>query len=208
MNAYSASPNINHTTRPDHLWRSSAEACLTAKQGVQTAQGNLTWLTASGSMTAHLQALSAQPMQVTVLAESFAPALPGEPAFLAQTDTADHLFWTRKVLLAIDKQPCMTARTLCSAASLEGEGKALQTLGTTPLGQLLFQDPNLTRTAWQYAQLPPEHPDAQMTHAAVDTPLPPALWARRSCFTWQGRRLLVNEIFLPHLLNQPSPMLR
>ena len=109
----------------------------------------------------------------------------------------------REVYLLFDDQICMFARSLFPIATLLGKGWQLQYLGEKPLGTLLFGDPNLDRSPFDFALLRAgdEDYDKAIMHLRVK---PKTLWARRSVFYWQQKELMVEEVFLPHLLNKIS----
>ena len=75
----------------------------------------------------------------------------------------------------------------------------LARLGSRSLGALLFAHPRFARGTLQACRLDARHPLFQPAVRALC--LPPSyagvLWARRSLFTFNGRSLLVTEIFSP-----------
>ena len=61
---------------------------------------------------------------------------------------------------------------------------------------MLFADPNTRRLAVEVARITPRH---ALFHAAGShlPSVPEAVWGRRTLFAFAGKRLLVNDIFLP-----------
>lgn len=111
----------------------------------------------------------------------------------------------REVELLCDDEPQVFARTLMPIRSLRGAARRLSHLHNKPLGEVLFADPHTRRTKLQIARFLPQH---KSFHAAVvnldDTP--DELWGRRTLFLYAGKQILVNEIFLPTLVDRvPGP---
>lgn len=89
--------------------------------------------------------------------------------------------YVREVLLSVDEEWWMWARTLVPSTSLWGHfGTALCSLGETSLGDLLFASHSLQRSPFEFC-----HVTAPAAH-----------WARRSLLHWQGHHLLLTEVFL------------
>jgi len=73
-----------------------------------------------------------------------------------------------------------------------------------PIGEtLLYNNPEVSRSAFEYAALTSSHPVYRTIndHFFLSEPL---LWARRSLFLMKGDPLLVTEVFLPTLPCFPS----
>lgn len=106
----------------------------------------------------------------------------------------------REVELYCGDEPWVFARTLIPASSLTGGARRLARLGDRPLGAVLFADPTTQRRLVQMAKLLPRHP---LFGAATDhlSERPTELWGRRTIFRYAGKPILVNEIFLPAVLN-------
>ena len=108
----------------------------------------------------------------------------------------------REVELLCDERPLVFARTLIPATSLKGSARRLTLLGDKPLGAVLFSDSSIHRGITQYARLLPRHPLFAAAADHLQQP-PEELWGRRTLFYVSGRPLLVNEIFLPTLFQDP-----
>ena len=97
----------------------------------------------------------------------------------------------REVVLHCFDEPWVYARSVIPADALTGRLRRLRRLQNESLGALLFQNPQLTREAFEVTCLPGRshyiHPDLRQSEPA---------WARRSCFRLYGHSLLVSEVFL------------
>lgn len=110
--------------------------------------------------------------------------------------------WTREVLLLLDGVPVVWARSVLPAGALRGPWRALRGFGTRPLGDWLFQRPDLRRGPLELRRLGGAHVlvraaaralgRAGFPHAACAP-----LWARRSAFLHRGCALELTELFLP-----------
>ena len=101
----------------------------------------------------------------------------------------------RQVLLLCDGTPWVYARTVIPVTSLRGKLQRLASLGTRPLGGVLFADPGMRRGGVELAEIVP----GQAVYAAATAHMrqpPAAIWGRRSVFRISGKPLLVSEIFL------------
>ena len=113
----------------------------------------------------------------------------------------------REVLLQCNGQPWVYARSVIPVSSLRGPIRHLRHLDTRPLGQLLFNTPNMRRSPFQITQLSAQqliHELNQNFGGPAMTQLKPqrllpendTLWGRRSRFTIYNKPLIVSEIFL------------
>ena len=154
-----------------------------------------------GSMTERMQQASKQCFQVKPLSQTFKSPRQSEALLLSISKYKGLM--VREVYLLCDDQICMFARSLFPIATLFGKSWQLQYLGKKPLGTLLFSDPNLGRSPFDFALLRDGDEDYHKAtmHLRVK---PKTLWARRSVFYWQQKELMVEEVFLPHLLNKIS----
>ncbi|MDJ0877112.1 MAG: chorismate lyase [Halieaceae bacterium] len=97
----------------------------------------------------------------------------------------------REVVLRCFDQPWVYARSVIPAATLSGELRRLRQLQNDSLGALLFRHPELSREAFEIAQLP-----AGSHYIHRDFRQDSPAWARRSRFVLHGRSVLVSEVFL------------
>lgn len=92
----------------------------------------------------------------------------------------------RDVILALDDEPVVLARSVIPQSALMGENAMLSQMANRSLGLELFQTPKAIREQLWLTQLPSANPLG-------------ALWGRQSRFNKRGGRLLVAEYFLPAL---------
>lgn len=152
------------------------------------------WVRDSGSLTRAVLDVCEGRFEVDVRAQGWGRSMPGERSRLDMAPGLRAL--VREVKLLCDDSPWVFARTLIPATSLRGAARRLAHLGNRPLGALLFSDPSTRRLGVEVARLTPQH---ALFHAAcshLKSP-PGEIWGRRTLFSFAGKRLLVNEIFLP-----------
>jgi chorismate lyase len=144
------------------------------------------WLLSQGSLTALLKSRC----------KSFRLQLVAEHWQLLPDDLQQH--WQqaqglkRDVILWCNETPCIYAQSWLPESTLE-QLEPLARLGAQPLGEYIFQHNSLERGPIEVALL-----QAGMSLPVVGEQ--PQLWARRSIFSVQQQPLLVQEIFLPGVL--------
>ncbi|MBN2647376.1 MAG: chorismate lyase [Thiotrichales bacterium] len=146
------------------------------------------WLQTPSSLTQRIRQYCPQ-MRVKVLFQGLSQPNSDERLWLKLP--AGQRVWMREVLLQCDQQNWVYARTVIANFTPGNPWLSLQTLGTQPLGEILFEQRNIQRSALvfqRYAyQLPIESSSAL---------------ARRSCFIQRGQAhypLLLTEVFLEPL---------
>ena len=97
---------------------------------------------------------------------------------VTHTDASDVL--VREVMMLCDEKPCVLAKTIVPVSALQGHYKNLETLGSIPLGKILFSDPDIKRSEFELSKVEGN-------------------WARRSTFTLKTGRLLLHEVFLDEM---------
>lgn len=112
--------------------------------------------------------------------------------------------WVREVLLRVDDQPLVWARSSLHRSSLSGPWKALKGLGSRPLAQLLYDDRRVQRSTLQPRRVAfhgaTRRQMAQQWLFATGEPAPAGMvWSRHSVFKRQGALLRVMELFHPDL---------
>lgn len=138
----------------------------------------LGWLTEPGSLTERLRMRHGS-VTVEVLDEG-ARADPR-----AETSTAH---WERCVQLVAAGRPLLAARSCIPAWTPDHPWRAVQRLGTRPLGEVLFTLDGVERGPLQFAQLRAPHgPDA---HGGA------VVMARLCTYRRQGATLVLTEVFL------------
>jgi chorismate--pyruvate lyase len=113
---------------------------------------------------------------------------------------AQQLAYVREVYLYADDRPVVFAHSVVSHQHLRGAWAEVRSLGSKPLGAMLFAHPLVERKPLHYKALRSRHSLYQRAAAILGDP-PSRLWARRSLFHLHGSPLLVTEVFLPEILN-------
>ena len=148
------------------------------------------WLIDNGSLTRKLVALSKDQLEVQVLRQEV--ATPGAAEANALKMIQQTPVMIREVVLKGRGRPWIFARSILPMTTMTGRLAGLRTLSNQPLGELLFQDPSMTREPLEAACLPARILSVPAALAAGDEPL----WARRSVFFLDQKPLLVSEVFL------------
>ena len=148
------------------------------------------WLIDNGSLTRKLVALSKDQFEVQVLRQEVATPDAAEANALKITQQTPVMI--REVVLKGRGRPWVFARSILPMTTMTGRLVGLRTLSNQPLGELLFQDPSMTREPLEMACLPARILSVPAALAAGDEPL----WARRSVFFLDRKPLLVSEVFL------------
>lgn len=152
--------------------------------------GQLDWLNEQGSLTLRLTTLSAGTFAVEPLLEGWQSLRDDECAALGVPAGSEG--WVREVyLLGHHGQPWVFARSVAARSALQRHPFALDRLGSTSLGHLLFRDPAFSRQPIEACRYP-----AALLPAAVRSN---GLWGRRSLFCQGPLGVLVAEVFLPAL---------
>ncbi|WP_416885927.1 chorismate--pyruvate lyase family protein [Marinospirillum sp.] len=138
------------------------------------------WLQESGSLTRRLQGQAQVSFQVEVLDQGVRPIHQVERQWLQVTH--NHI-WVRQVLLKVDDQPWVFARSLLPLDTRGNLLRRLTGVGQQALGQLLFSQPDIQR--------------GELRFCAPDQLPFSSLWGRASCFYSGPLRLLVAEHYLP-----------
>jgi chorismate--pyruvate lyase len=146
------------------------------------------WLTHTGSLTKRLRRLKPGKVEHLIRYEAWELPQADETRYLGISPTQS--VFIRETDWCYQNDVVVTTRALIPAATLQAEGEQLQTIGVRSLGDLLFADPNLKRSAFEF------------THTVVDKKL---CWARRSIFFYFDKPLLVSEVFFPSILNINPP---
>lgn len=158
------------------------------------------WLEAPGSLTMRLRA-TGHALEVQRLSQCTASLLPGEAASIGGAGSRPRAH-VREVLLVLDGQPVVWARSIAPARAVAGPWRSLRSLGSRPLAELLFSERWVSRSPLFKLQLRPGSPwqrHLQRACAGVAPELAATrcLWARWSVFVKGGQPLRVLEAFLP-----------
>lgn len=165
------------------------------------------WLHAPGSLSRRLAALGER-FAVQTLRQGPARLCRQELAQLGPR--ARGRMWVREVLLRVDGEPMIWARSVAPRVALAGPWRALLGLGTRPLADLLFKDPRVTRSPLRVEHLAHGGPMRsrmvrQWVTANGKKPMHGMVWARSSIFHKHGVPLRVMEVFAPPLAGKKLP---
>ena len=147
------------------------------------------WLLDDGSLTRRLIDMHRGQFRVTRLFQGWRTPLPSEQRLLDIAPRQQAL--VREVVLTLDHQPVVFARSVFPHASLTGPLTHLRRLQNRSLGEILFRNPRMQRSPFELSLIPGNsaylHPELRQALAA---------WGRRSRFDISGRALMVSEVFL------------
>ncbi|WP_438969918.1 chorismate--pyruvate lyase family protein [Methylophaga sp.] len=152
------------------------------------------WLTDTGSLTRLLQQSCQHDFSVELLSSQWQRPLPDEALLLGQA-REKHAF-EREVYLMDGEKPQIYARTVVPMNTYFARTQRFDSLGNQSLGEMLFNQPGLKRRPIQVACLQPGQFLFELATKRL-TIQPEFLWARRSCFYIEDKKILVNEVFLP-----------
>lgn len=158
------------------------------------------WVFDTGSLTARLSERCPGRFKVRVLFHGWALPGYGEARVLGLGRCRGALI--REVHLYCGDTPVVFARTVIPAATARGRSRRVAHLRNRPLGAFLFADPTLEREALEVVDAPPGR-DIRRRSAGSET-RDARVWGRRSVFRLRGRSLLVAEVFLPALFDNPG----
>ena len=145
------------------------------------------WLADQGSLTRRLQALGQ--FRVAPQYQAMAVPRPEERCLLGLHARQRALI--REVLLYLDDEAVVFARSVLPLASLTGANRVLGHMARRSLGAELFRAPRARRQAVWYTRYPTSLlPEGLANESA---------WGRQSRFEKRGQPLLVSEVFLPAL---------
>ena len=161
------------------------------------------WLKDPASLTRRVTDACNGQFSVRVRCQGWGKAMNSESRLLNLRLRATCLI--REVELLCDDEPQVFARTLMPVRSLHGAARRLSYLRNKPLGKVLFADPHTRREKLQIARFLPQHKSFHEAVAHLED-VPDELWGRRTLFRYAGKPILVNEVFLPTLVDRvPGP---
>lgn len=141
------------------------------------------WLLCPNSLTAKLKQ-TAKEFRVQLLQHSSKPLPEGLAQRWQQNDGI-----CREVLLVLSDRPYVFAQSWFPLSTLQAL-QPLAELGTQPLGEFIFQQSDVQRSAIEVASF------KDGLQGEPHLQIPQSLWGRRSFFSLQQHELLVQEIFL------------
>lgn len=154
------------------------------------------WLRDQGSLTAAIIAHCQSQFSVALLGQYRARALPSEVRLLGIK--SNEFAIVREVKLQCGDQTWVFARTVLPTSSLKGKARKLAYLGNRPLGAVLFASHSTQRRRIEMARFDARHTLFKAATSHLEQQ-PNDLWGRRTLFMYEGKPLLVNEIFLPDI---------
>lgn len=153
------------------------------------------WLFRPGALTAGLRKLGK--VQLRVIREHADGLHPAE-AWMLQRPPRQAI-WVREIIMSIDGVNSVFARSFTPLQASHGLWQGMRRLRTCPLADMLYHNPQITRSGFAACRLNAQQPlyrSAQHILAEA-CPTPQALLARCSVFQRAGEPLLVAECFLP-----------
>lgn len=167
--------------------------------GLADRSGLRGWLHAPGSLSRRLARLGER-FEVTVLFQGVAPLRARERQALGQPHRG--LAIVREVILSVDGEPLVWARSAVHQSATRGPWKALRGLGSRPLAHLLYDDPRIHRSPLKIHRLARHgvtrrQLENQWREATGCTAPAQMLWSRSSTFYRLGTYLRVMEVFSP-----------
>lgn len=167
----------------DRSWRWHRETLVNPPADVAP------WLRDRASLTRRLEQLGA--FRVQPLRQGIEPPTAVEARLLPLRGRRAAL--VREVILYVDDDPVVYARSVLPLNSLRGANRRLSRMANRSLGAELFRAPAARREAVWLTRVPgaalPEPARADDSEA----------WGRLSLFRKRGKPLLVAEVFLPAL---------
>lgn len=157
-------------------------------------EGNVRdWLLEPSSLTARLKERCRE-FRVEVLGQAIESCSAEESNYAIKQGEQ---VLVREVLLYCDEVPQVFARSLLPLSSLTGDEQQLANLGEQPLGQVLFNNPNLKRSLIEVASFQGESRLHELIEA-LSLDIQTTMWGRRSLFFLHEKPLMVAEVFLPN----------
>ncbi|MCI0401869.1 MAG: chorismate lyase, partial [Gammaproteobacteria bacterium] len=154
------------------------------------------WLLEQKSLSRRLQRVCSGQFEVRLTDQKWDLPMQEEAGVLGLP--LDEQALVRQVYLLCNERRWVYARTIIPAGTMKGTRRRFASLGSQPLGDLLFGDRNTSRGAVEIAKISPQ--EKLFSLATGDASgSGDAIWGRRSVFTVQDKPLLVVEVFLPEL---------
>ena len=153
------------------------------------------WLFRPGALTAGLRQLGQ--VQLRVVNEQTDGLHPAE-AWMLQREASSPI-WVREIMMSINGIDCVFARSFTPLQASHGLWQGMRRLRTRPLADMLYHDPQITRSPFFACRLHEQQPLYGTARRIFGTESPSArkLLARCSVFWRNGQPLLVAECFLP-----------
>jgi len=154
------------------------------------------WIFEDFSLTQRIKQKCANEFEVKVLRQRRNKPFPDEARVLNIARYQHAL--VREVVLHCGELPLIAARTILPRATLQGAQRRLSCLGSRPLGEVIFADPELKRLNLEIAKVElKDWCEFWVENWNIRDPV----WGRRTVYSIAGGNLLVCEIFLPSVLS-------
>ena len=155
------------------------------------------WTYESGSLTQRLRDRYGNAVQVKVLLQRWCTPFLSERRLMCLPEQRYHL--VREVLLHAHGTPLILARTIIPETTIKAVNNKLAHLGNRPLGEIIFSYPKLERISMDISLVKPQTwTDKALNEANIQQ----ALWGRRTVYGIAHHQMLVNEFFLPAILER------
>ena len=161
------------------------------------------WLTRPGALTQGLRQLGT--LRLRVLSERVCRARDDEAARLGLYPGST--LWQREVCMSVEGVDCVVAHSVASLTATQGHWQALRRLRNRPLADILYHNPAIVRSDFEFTTLRlgmPLYRLSQLCHLShlsqlseAEPTLGQRVLARRSVFERAWQPLLVAEAFLP-----------
>lgn len=153
------------------------------------------WLFRPGALTAGLRKLGTVQLQV---AREHADGLHPAEAWMLRL-APRHPVWVREIIMSIDGINTVYARSFTPLHASHGLWQGMRRLRTRPLADMLYHNPQITRSGFAACRLHAQQPLYQTGRHILGGLCPPAptMLGRCSVFWRAGEPLLVAECFLP-----------
>ena len=168
-------------------WHAAPAASLTSHQKY--------WLLRPGALTNGLRALGE--FNLRVARERVSSLRSDEAWMLARAPGSP--IWLREICMGINGTDSVFARSFTPLHASHGLWQGMRRLRTRPLAEMLYHDPQITRSGFMVARLHGQHPiyRSMRFYFGSACPQPNRILARCSVFWRLGQPLLVAEAFLP-----------
>lgn len=151
------------------------------------------WINYKHSLTTKIRALN--PATFAFQLHHEYKDIPSQQEQMALALNATEKVMVREITMTHNHKPYLYGRTLIPE-HLFYTTSELNTLGATPIGEILFTKLGGHFTTRYYTLLKPHHALFQAAIALFDI-VPPALWARYTVYPFKKQLLLIYEIFFP-----------
>ena len=159
--------------------------------------GACSWIYETSSLTQRLKRGCGIQFRVALLRQVWVRPWPEEARIL--NAEANRYALVREVLLSCGKQALILARTIIPRDTLRGAQRKLSSLGTRPLGEVIFTYPSLKRHRLDIVKVQAtDWNSCVRDRLSIQQPV----WGRRTVYSIADRKLLVCEFFLPAVLKR------